>query len=305
MDFEKLRMLVAVAEAGSLTEAARWLGVSQPGASRQIQRLEAEMGVPLLERASDGVRLTADGERTLEFARRTLRDYDALRATSGAEPLHGRLRIIASTTPGEYLVPELASKFNGLYPRVATEIFVGDSAAVRNELLERRWDVGFVGQALRQRGVVQIAVAQDEIVLAVPRNHRFAGGHEVGLDELKDERIITREDGSGTQATVLETLRKRGLSLPPHSSAMALGSSHGIVAAVDSGLGIGFVSLRALSGHDRSRVAAVRLAETSIVRNLYLIYESKRVSPRYVRAFIDFVIALATSEDNAPMTAGK
>ncbi len=300
-----MRMLVAVAEAGSLTEAAKRLGVSQPGASRQIQRLEAEMGVPLLERAPAGVRLTPDGERTLEFARKTLRDYDALRATSGAEPLHGHLRIAASTTPGEYLVPQLASKFIGLHPRVATEIFVGDSATVRSELIERRWDVGFVGQALSQRGVVQAAVARDEVVLAVPGDHRFAGRDEVGLDELQDERIITREDGSGTQATVHETLRNRGLRLPRHSAAMALGSSHGIVAAVDSGLGIGFVSRRALSGHDRSRVAAVRLAETSIVRNLYLIYESKRVSPRHVRAFIDFVIASAASQDSSPVTGGE
>ncbi|MEX0761093.1 MAG: LysR family transcriptional regulator [Dehalococcoidia bacterium] len=291
MDMVELRAFCAVAEEGSFTSAARRLGMSQPGLSRQVQRLERELGASLLERGGPAIRLTAAGERVLKFASKTINEYDALirHAANGAAALSGVVRIVASTTPGEYLAPSLAARFTETNPEVRTQIFVTDSSVVPCELLERRWDVGFVGCRADQPGLVHVPMARDEVVLAAPASHPFARSGTVTAEQLADEKLIQREDGSGTHRTVVEALAERGLSLPSRQPVMSLSSTQAIVSAVDAGLGVGFVSTRALERHQPARVAAVRLEGAPIIRDLYLVYESARPRPPHVQAFIDFI----------------
>ncbi len=292
MDIFQLRTFCTVARTGSFTEAAKMLDLSQPGVSRQVQRLEQEIGGRLLVRGGRGVTLTDTGARLLEFATDTLASYDDFLSAgdAGASRLSGAIRIIASTTPGEYLAPGLVAAFSSQNPGVNTEVFVADSALVAGELLEGRWDVGFTGLRAADSKLVHYAIASDEIVLAAPVSHRFANEEEIDVAALAGERLIQREDGSGTQATVRDALRSRGASLPEQQAAMSLGSTQAIVQAVDSGLGVGFVTLRALEAHRAARVAAVRMKGGPIMRDLYMIYEPARRHSEQVRAFIDFTI---------------
>jgi len=292
MNIAQLSTFVAVIETGSLTSAARRTGVTQPGVTRQMQRLELELGVALLERFPTGVRSTPEGERFLSFAREALKGYGELLADiqDPTIPLEGRLRIIASTTPGEYLVPELATAFSQQHPAVTTEVFVTDTTVVIDEMLERRWDIGFVGRSTEHRRLACTPVATDEVVLAVPGTHAFAMQKEVALADLAGVRIIEREDGSGTRLTVQDELRRLGLEMPAYDASMVLGSTQAIVSAVDAGLGVGFVTTRALERHDAARVVGVRIAEARFMRNLYMVYEQGRPLPRIVRSFRDHVL---------------
>ena len=290
MNISQLRTLLSVVEEGSFSGAARRMGLSQSGVSRQLQRLEAEVGAPLLARTGTGIAMLTEGGRVLEFARHTVAQYDRLISGAAGAPLRGALRIIASTTPGEYLAPGLASAFKERYPEVSAEIFVADSAIVAEELLEKRWDVGFVGITTGGSRLTNVPMAQDEIVLAVPARHRLAENPVAPLAALEGERFIGREVGSGTQRTVLAAIEAHGRQMPDHSVAMIVGSTHGVVSAVDTGLGIGFVSARALERHDPARVKAVRLMGLPITRSLHLVYEEGRARPRHVQAFIDFAV---------------
>ncbi|MDA1258409.1 MAG: LysR family transcriptional regulator [Chloroflexi bacterium] len=292
MNIAQLSTFVAVVETGSLTSAARRTGVTQPGVTRQMQRLEAELGVALLERLPTGVRATREGEQLLTYAQEALSGYGTLLAAiqDPGAPLEGRLRIIASTTPGEYLVPELATGFSDRHPAVTTEVFVADTTAVIDEMLERRWDIGFVGRPADHRRLACTAVATDEVVLAVPANHALARKRQVSLADLAGERIIEREGGSGTRLTVQDELDRLGLKFPAYVASMVLGSAHAIVSAVDAGLGVGFVTARALKSHDATRVTAVRLADARFLRRLYMVHEKGRPLPRVVRAFRDHVL---------------
>lgn len=293
MNIAQLTTFVAVIETGSLTSAAQRTGVTQPGVTRQMQRLESELGVALLERLPTGVRATPEGERLLSFARESLNGYGELLTAiqDPSTPLEGRLRIIASTTPGEYLVPELATNFSQMHSAVTTEVFVADTAVVIEEMLERRWDIGFIGRPTDHKRLACTAVATDEIVLAVPGDHAFAAQEEIGLADLKGARIIEREGGSGTWMTVQDELGRLGLKMPRYDSSMVLGSTQAIVSAVDAGLGVGFVTRRALVRHDSSRVVGVRISEASFTRNLYMVHEQGRPLPRIVRSFRDHVLA--------------
>lgn len=286
MDFDQLRSFVVVARAGSFTKAAQERGLSQPGISRQIQRLEAELGVQLFQRNQGTTRLTADGERFLAYAESALAAHTAMLATlHRPAEIEGVLRIIASTTPGAYLVPRLVARFQSRHPRVRPEIAIADSAAVLAAVSAGQWDLGFVGGSVATENLRSLAIAEDEIVLAVPASHPLAGEKAVSLRQLADLPFLEREIGSGTVESLNHALARRRLRLPPRRVIMVLSSSQAMIEAVRQGLGVGFVSTLALAeaGAD---VVGVRLAEVSTRRQLSLVYRSAWSLPPAAAAFV-------------------
>ncbi|HJN93472.1 MAG TPA: LysR family transcriptional regulator, partial [Dehalococcoidia bacterium] len=293
MDVPQLDSFLAVVEAGSFTAAADRLHRSQPGVSRQIQRLEDELGVPLLNRNSGGVTPTEAGARFLIFARETVAQLRQLQADlkDVSESLTGRLRIAASTTPGQYLVPSLVGLFTGMHPQVEPSIAIMDSASVVSDVSQGAWDVGFVGVRKPDDTLSHHVFAHDEVVLAVPRNHRFAGHPSVSLEELEGERFLEREKGSGTREVVLEAFQGARRNLPPHKTAMVLSSTEAVASAVEQDQGIGWVSYRALEGRDMDRVAILRIRGRRLLRPLYLIHQPIERLREPVRSFVDWVRA--------------
>ena len=286
MDFDQLQSFVAVARAGSFTNAARERGLTQPGISRQIQRLEAELGVLLFLRNQGPPRLTGEGERVLVYAESALAAYTAMLATvQGPAELEGGLKIIASTTPGAYLVPGLVARFQSRYPRVRPEIAIADSAAVLAAILAGHWDLGFVGGNVADERLRSRAIAEDEIVLAVPASHPLAREEAVSLSQLADLPFLEREVGSGTVESLNRALARRHLQLPPRRTVMVLSSCQAIIGAVRQGLGVGFVSTLALAeaGAD---VVGVRLAEVPTRRRLSLVYRAAPPLPPVAAAFV-------------------
>ncbi|MDG0867316.1 LysR family transcriptional regulator [Candidatus Lucifugimonas marina] len=291
MNIAELEALKAVAETGSFTRAADRLGMSQPGLSRQIQRLERELGTRLLERRGTGAILTDAGRESMQFAIRTISDFDALVSRFGPDPsaLSGVIRIVASSTPAEYLVPALISEFTQQHTGISVEVLVADSAQVARTLGDRQADLGLSGMPSTSVGYSTIPMAKDEVVLAVSSSHRFADQRSITIDQLRDENIIEREGGSGTWQTVVQALSASGIELPEHKVSMTLGSTQAVVAAVQQNLGVGFVTQHAVSSH--SKVVAVRIDGLSLERDLSLVYETGRVRGRHTQAFIDFVNA--------------
>ena len=287
LEISQLRVLIAVAETGSLTAAANRIGLTQPAITRIIQRVEQEVGAPIVARSATGVTLTEDGQKLLAFAERTVASYDFLLSDLAvpSASLRGKLRMISSTTPGEYLVPELVAGFNRVHPLVTAEVFVTDSGAVLQEILDRRWDLGFVGRRVENRALTYRPLAWDEIVLAVPARHPLARTGVVNLEALAGQTFIEREDGSGTRLSVQDAIERVGRTLPSWRVAMVLGTTHAVVSAVDSGLGIGFVSARALERHSRDRVAAVRIAGVSLTRLLHVVRRRGEPPSPLVAAF--------------------
>ncbi len=296
MNFSQMRMFLEVVRRGSLSEAARQQGLTQPAVTRKMQRLEKELGIDLFERGEGNqTALTTLGRDFLAFTERVLLDYAALQEgwRSQRHDVQGPLHLAASTTPGEFVVPRLLADFTARYPQVQPSLAILDSDEVEARVLAHDYDVGFVGRPSHKPQLVARQIVQDEIVLIVPPQHRLAAGgrREIDLAELEGQVLVEREEGSGTMQSVRSILAEHGQSLPPLRVAMALGSTHAIVGAVAGGLGIGFVSTLAteeLGG----RVVSLRLAGLPLRRSLYIIFEEGRdqTGSLLVREFLKFAL---------------
>jgi DNA-binding transcriptional LysR family regulator len=291
LNLDQLETFMVLARCGSFTRAAAELHLSQPAVSRHIQKLEQELGVTLLTRRRGRVELSQAGDRVRSYAEEVVGGHDRLVADLGEQPsrLAGDLRIVASTTPGEFLVPGLVSAFTASHPRVAPRIQIADSTEVLATLRSRKADVGFSGIKFQGRDLVHRQIATDEIVLAVPPDHAFASRTSVELSELAGQPFLTREAGSGTHLSFLALLAEHGLEAPRYRPVMVLSNTAAIVSAVRNGYGIGFVSCLALQGRGPGGPVAVRISGLALTRSLYLVVEKDRPLPPPAASFAAWV----------------
>ena len=273
MNTDNLQSFIAVARLGSFTKAAWYLELAQSNVSRHVQRLERELEQRLLERGNNSVGLTPAGRALLDYAEDSLgRQQKFLNMIKKQTlPLNGRLRIVASTTPGEYLLPDWVAGFTAINPGVRSEVFIVDSNAVLQRLQEGQWDLGFTGMRIPNRGIIYEEVAEDQLVLAVPSNHQFAHRDQVNLNELEGQPFLEREDGSGTLSSFRSALNFRGLVFPKYQVVMVLNSTQAILSAVGRGHGLGLVSVWAMDHSKSADIIAVRIAELPKTRPLYLV----------------------------------
>jgi DNA-binding transcriptional LysR family regulator len=303
MQLRALEAFLTVAEMASVTAAAARLGLTQPGLSRQIQKLEEDVGVLLFARSREGLRLTPAGERFRAYAEDvTNRHRQLVEELCGvATPIAGDLKIAASTTPGEFIVPPLVAEFTNLYPDVDARVSIADSEGAIEALRARACDVAFVGAEIEHAGLRFDPIGEDEVLLAVPRTHSFAHERQVSVGALANQRFVEREDGSGTVLSVRRALAQSGWSLPPHRVAMTLSTTQAIVSAVRSGYGIGFVSSLALEGAEATGVASVRLAGVPLRRSLYFVRDERRVMSQVAQRFATLVLDWAATVQRKPV----
>jgi len=263
-DIATLDLLASVAELGSVGRAAALHGISQPSASARLDRLETELGTTLLVRTSRGSSLTANGEAVVAWAKDVL---DAARTlTDGVATLRGdqraRLRVAASLTVAEYLLPHWLLLLRRAHAGVDIAAHVANSAEVADAVRRGQADVGFVETPDPPAGLRHERVATDRLALVVAPDYPLAAkaGRVIDARELIDQPVLLREPGSGTRDTFLHALATRlgnGVARPAH--ALELGSTATIVAAALEGGGIGVVSARAVA----SLLADGRLVELS------------------------------------------
>ncbi len=298
MDIGALKSFVAVSQTGSFRQAAVARGLTQPGVSRHVQRLENELGAALLVRERGGATLTPAGEQLLAYATMAIERHDQLigsLAEAGRADLQGDLRIAASTTPGEALLPALLAEFTELHPAVRPEVFVADSAVVAEEVREGKWDLGFVGAKTRDRGLKYDVVAEDELMLAVPERHAFAGRTEIGLAELDGLPFIEREGGSGTLRAFRTALTVAGLPYPHYRTVMVLNSTQALLVAAHNGFGFGIVSSLAFADRSFSHVYRAHISDLPLRREIYLVRNARRPGSPLGQAFADWVLARAAA----------
>jgi DNA-binding transcriptional LysR family regulator len=310
MNLDHVRSFLEVIKRGSLSEAARALGVSQPAVSNQIKGLERELGMALLIRGERGVvSLTAAGEVFLAFAKQVAAVHEEMlqQLSHIKEEVSGELVIAASTTPGEFILPQLLTDFKARYPQVEAKVTIADTGDVVEKVLGRECDIGFIGAPIERPRLTLTPLIKDEIVLAVYPDHPFARQKAIRLEELHGQRLILREEGSGTRRSLQQLLAKRGKKLPENNVVLVLGSTHAVIEAIQARLGIGFVSAFAVSRLQASgQLCTVPIAGFSLTRDLFVAYEEGQLSTRLRQEFLAFAREWAHSwAGSSPQGRGK
>ena len=237
MELRYLRYFVAVAEARNFTRAARELGISQPPLSQQIQRLEREIGTPLLRRLTRGIELTEAGESFYEDACQILALSDAaLEKTKGiARGMNGRLALgITSSNAFHPQIFALLRQFQRRYPAVALRQVEGNMAALMSALGEGELDIAFVRLPCESSKAFNLRIIDVEpMVIALHRDHPLAGENALSLVQLQETApiLFPREVAPGLYEQVFNSCLRAGIDMQPASQSSQLSSSLSMVAA--------------------------------------------------------------------------
>jgi DNA-binding transcriptional LysR family regulator len=288
VNLSQIRAFVMVVDHGSFSAAAREMGVSQPAVTMQVQALEADLGVTLLDRAYRRIGLTEAGEALMPRARAVLAELESAREDLEriADTVTGRLALVASTTPGQYLLPRLLGSFLAGNPEVTVSLAVADTAQVVEAVAAGEADLGMTGAVVKGARVDFEPLGADGIAMICPPGHRFAGAKRVSLAEAVAEPFIMREEGSGTRQVAEEALREAGIDPEELHVVTELGTSEAIVSAVEGGMGLAMVSTWvACKALELGTVATVPVAEFPVSRPLYVV--TPRTTPtRATEAFL-------------------
>lgn len=291
MDTRQLAAFCAVVERKSFSQAATALGVTQPAVSLQVRSLEKRLGKQLLDRSGRRVEPTEDGLRLYRGARRLLALEEELLdelKESGEGVVDGRLDIGASTGPAGGLLAVLLCELQRRNPSLTVGLHVYDTDSVIEKVGKRELELGVVGAQTRSRSVVFEPFFRDEVVLACPAGHRFAG-RTIGLDELADESLILMQEGAGVRRVIEEELRRVGRRVKDFDVRLELGLQESVKAAVLAGYGVTFISRAAIE----TDLAAGTLAEARVeglepARDFLLVRSAGRPASRAAEVFLEF-----------------
>lgn len=245
----RLKVFCSVAKNLSFTKASQELFVSQPAITKHIQELETTYQTRLFDRQGSRISLTDAGQLLLEHAERILAGYKQLEYEMHL--LHneyaGELRLGASTTIAQYVLPPLLGSFIGKFPQVSLSLLNGNSRDVEKALLEHRIDLGFVEGITRLPNLRYTTFLADELVAVVSVKSRLQLSEEIEADRLPDIPLVLREHGSGTLDVIERALASKGIKLSSLRVLMHLGSTESIKLFMENTGCMGIVSIRSIA----------------------------------------------------------
>jgi len=287
MTIRQLEIFIAIAEEQNVTRAAQKLHISQSAASMSLGDLEEELNGPLFDRIGRRLVLNDRGEtlypRAVEIIVRTGEIKDLLVTDQGS--FSGQLKISASSTIGNYILPVILGKFLYNNPSVEIQLEVGNTDQVVRSVKTSGSDLGFVEGPCLDRDLSIFPWREDRLAVFSHPGHRLSKDKTVSPSALLREEWILREKGSGTREVFERMWNEKITDL---KIKMELGNSEAIKQAVLSDLGISCLSLKVIEENLRNRTLTVLdTPELDLKRTLYIISHREKYWTPLLRAFGD------------------
>ncbi len=277
--FRQLRTFLALAERGSITAVAQALHVTQPTVSMQLKELSATVGMPLYEITGRRLQLTDAGHALAATAQAMLHEWEKFEQSMAAQRglTAGRLRLAVVST-AKYFTPRLLGEFCRMHPEVEISLEVLNRDGVVRRLRDNIDDLYIMSKPPADIDAVAHALLPNPLVLIAPVDHARAGQRGIALDDLRQERFLLRERGSGTRMYTDAHFAAHGF-VP--RVRLEMGSNEALKQAVAGGLGLSIISRHALG----PAAADQGLAELNVVgfpihSQWYTVHlQGKRLSP--------------------------
>lgn len=289
MEDTRLKVFSAVASNLSFTKAASELCLSQPAVTKHIAYLEDKYQVKLFERNGHNIRLTAAGITFLEKTKKILSLYNELSYSMHAynQIFSGRLRLGASTTIAQYILPEILASFSELYPNVELPLLNDNSQNIERALLDEEIDLGLVENVSRDKALSYNSFLDDKLILISAKNNHIAD--TINLKELPAIPLILRERGSGTLDTIITTLQRHQVLAQDLNVRMYLGSTEAIKRFLMHSDCIGIVSKFSVQDELKAKsLKEITLQNVSFKRNFCFV-RTQGEHLGLISKFTDFV----------------
>ncbi|GAB3290261.1 LysR family transcriptional regulator [Hymenobacter humi] len=290
----RLRVFQAVAQHLSFTKAAQGLFITQPAVTKHIRELERQYGQRLLERRGNRVALTEAGRLLLAHAEAVAHSHqqleDQLHGLRDPEEAAGRLRLGASTTLAQYILPGLLPAFQARYPKVQLTLLNANSEHIAEALLRGELDLGFVEGRSKSRDLHYELLLTDELVAVRGATPGGPPPEPVPLADALARPLVLRERGSGTLEVLEFALRTLKVRLSSLSVAFYFDNTEAIKAYLEAAPeALGFVSLRAL-GRELSAglLEIVPIAGLHLPRQFEAVWVQGQPLPRAAQRFLSF-----------------
>lgn len=292
MEFRQLESFCAVVRYQSFTKAAEKLYISQPTISTHIRMLEQEFNSRLIIRTTKNIEITPHGKELFACAQKifTLKN-DLIQKWS--EENKKIIRIGASTIPADYILPEVLPLFCQKYPDIQLHIHQNDSGNILQSILNGKFTIGIVGMKSFEKELDFVPFFHDEIVMITPKQENFLHFSQKAFNQddlislLKKETIILREQGSGSKKRLESYFEQINLSEKSLNIIARLNDQESIKKLVASGLGISFISAKAIT--DADNLLTIKLPENNLTRSLYFAYHKDYILKEHILSFIKFV----------------
>ena len=287
-ELASLDMFVSVVELGSVSRAAAAHGVAQPSASSRLRHLERQLGMTLLERSPSGSVPTDAGVVVAGWAESILRAAHELQAGLVAFQAEqaGRLRVTASFTIAEYLLPHWLGRFAREHPGDSVALEVANSTLVIERVEDGSADLGFVETPTTTPDLDEQVVGTDELIAVVAPDHPWSNRQVVPVEALAATPLVMREAGSGTREALAAALSE--LDLGPPTAVLELGSTSAVRSAVLDGNSPTVISRLAVAAElESGSLVEIRVDDLDIKRSLRAVWSRRHPLPTLAAQLLD------------------
>lgn len=287
----KTEIFIRTAGLLNISQAARELNISQPAVTAAIQKLEEQFGVKLFLRLPRGLELTQAGtklfQRLKELKDRSVQVENEMMQIQGE--IHGCLRLGASPTVGDYILPRLLGRFSKLYPDIRYSMQIGNNQQVYKQLREGNIELAFLAGNLPGKSLNALRVFEDELALIVSRRHPWSSRSAIDKEELPGQPLILRERGSASRKDMEEAFEEIGLLQDTLSVVAEFHSIEAIKAAVESDLGIALISLWAIAKEQKlNYLHVIKIKGVKLVRGIHAVTLNESRLTEAAARFLNF-----------------
>ncbi|MFD1173140.1 LysR family transcriptional regulator [Oceanobacillus picturae] len=291
MYYDALKTFVTLADVGNFTRTSQALHISQPSVSLHIKNLEKEFHTELFIRSPKSVQITPTGKILYDRAKQIIAMYEQTKEDIAThhQSIQGQLKIGASFSIGEYILPMFLQRLQEDFPALELEVVIGNTEEIIEQVRLFQVDVGLIeGQSNEKELTVQ-PFMKDELSVICSNDHELAEKKHLSIKDLQQQTWITREDGSGTREFLNHVIRSNGLSV---KSLLSISSNQGIKESVMRGMGLSLLSRSVISREKvHGSLAVLEVDDVQFTRTLSYIYSPVMRSKKNVETFIGVVEA--------------
>ncbi len=279
MDLWQLNVFCKVVESKSFSKAGKKIHLSQPTVSSHIKDLESYFDTRLIDRFSRKAEPTPAGKILYEYAHRLLGLKEEMEQALGEflGTKRGNLTIGGSTIPGGYFLPKIIGNFTRKYPQIHIRLEIADTQEIIRNIVNGKLELGIVGAKSDDNQIFQRKLIEDNMCLAVPKNHRWAQKESVFIEDLFEEPFIIREEGSGTLKSIKLNMQSRGYDIQNLRIIAVMGSTEAVRQGIKNYVGISILSSIAIEDDVRAGLLKpIRVKGIELKRCFYLTRHKER-----------------------------